>query len=81
MQDIDVTNMTEKDLEDIIRVHSPTSHLRTKAQDELNRRHRLAEAKMGDKILCISKYTLIFAIISAIAGIIAVLLSTIPLFK
>jgi len=81
MGDIDVTKITKVELEDIVKAHQPTSHLRTKALDELDRRHKLAEAEKTNKILGISKTTLIVAIISAAAAISAVVVGIIVLFK
>ena len=67
--DIDVSRLSDERLERLVREKGPTEHLRTKTLDELNIRHKKAEAKASNKILRISKATLIFAIIAALAAV------------
>lgn len=75
MVDHDVSKLTDQELEDIVRDHPPTSHIRTKSLDEINKRNKSIQEKKAERLFIISKWTLIFAIISAVAAIGGVVIS------
>ena len=75
MVDHDVSKFTDQELENIVREHPPTSHLRTKSLDEVKKRNKLAEVQTTKQLFTISKWTLIIATISAVAAIFGVIIS------
>ena len=74
MQEIDVTIMNDSELRSIVKDKYVTEYYRRKALAELR-------IRKVDKILSVSKSTLIVATISAIAAIIAAVLSMLALYK
>ena len=75
MQEVDITKLTNKELEKIVQEHSPSSHLRTKASDGLDRRYKLSESFKTTEILKLSKKTFILVIIATLATIIGVIIA------
>ena len=75
MVDLDVSKLTNQELENIEKEHPPTSHIRTKSLDEIKKRNRLAEVQTTKQLFTISKWTLIIAAISAVAAIVGVIIS------
>jgi len=74
MQEIDFTIMNDSELKSIVKDKHATEYYRRKALAELR-------IRQVDRILSISKSTLIVATISAIAAIIAAVLSILALYR